>query len=93
MKSAVVSNRKKREKGSAPAVRTRAATSDRKPVRATRQVEPEITPDLDMEWLREGPKEIKEADALADKVFASVLERCGWQRNERGEIEHRGGRK
>ncbi len=55
------------------------------------KVEPE--PDLDMEWLREGagaadPRELEE---LTDRVFASVLARCGWQRNERGQIEHVGG--
>jgi hypothetical protein len=52
--------------------------------------EPEVTPDLDMEWLREGSEDSQEVDILADKVFASVLERCGWQRNERGQIEHVG---
>jgi hypothetical protein len=64
----------------------------RKPVRGTKQVEPEITPDLDMEWLRQPSENVHEADLLADRVFASVLERCGWQRNERGQIEHVGGR-
>jgi hypothetical protein len=65
--------------------------TERKPVRGTKQVEPEIKPDLDMEWLRESSEDVQEVEVLADKVFASVLERCGWQRNERGQIEHVGG--
>ena len=55
-------------------------------------MELEIKPDLDMEWLRESSEEVQEVEELADKVFASVLERCGWQRNKRGQIEHVGGR-
>ena len=53
--------------------------------------EPEVTPDLDMEWLRERGEDPQEVDLITDKVFASVLERCGWHRNERGQIEHVGG--
>lgn len=66
--------------------------SGRKPVRAAKRVEPEVTPDLDMEWLREKAAEPVEADALTDRVFASVLRRCGWRQNEAGGIEHVGGR-
>ena len=49
--------------------------------------------DLDMEWLREGVGSTKphEIEALTNRLFASVLARCGWQRNERGQIEHVGG--
>jgi hypothetical protein len=88
MKSAIGSTRgKSKQSATAQAVRP----AERKPVRGTRQVEPEVTPDLDMEWLRESSEDRHEVEVLADKVFASVLERCGWQRNERGQIEHVGG--
>jgi hypothetical protein len=50
----------------------------------------EVTPDLDMEWLREGSTaaDQREVELLTNRLFASALERCGWHRNERGEIEH-----
>jgi hypothetical protein len=82
---------KHRQTASAGSVRT-SRPAERKPAHGTKQVEPAITPDLDMEWLRGSSEDVQEVEELADKVFASVLERCGWQRNERGQIEHVGGR-
>jgi hypothetical protein len=90
MKSTVRSNRGKAKSAVAEAARPVAVTA-RKPVRGTRVADPEVTPDLDMEWLRESNETSEEVDVLADKVFSSVLQRCGWERNERGEIEHVGG--
>jgi hypothetical protein len=56
--------------------------------------EAELVPDLDMEWLRDGSREEEraEVEALTNRMFSSVLERCGWRRDETGRFEHVGHR-
>ena len=69
--------------------------STRSAKRAPKKVEElVVSPDLDMEWLRPSARSAApdEIDALADRVFASVLHRCCWERNKEGQFEHTGGR-